>query len=127
MEKKENLSPVENNHDDPPNYMHLCSHKLASVDYNQPTIAKELKTFFKDLFLDTGLHEILMTKKVVYKEVFKKGYESEYLENILSNYLLLQKKEVMRYTYPSFIEGQMKNIKDRGRPYLFLRCDFVRA
>jgi hypothetical protein len=145
------------------------------VAFSQPTIEKELRQFFKELFLDTGLKEIMMTQKVVHKEVFNNKYERNYLDNILKNnlklhayhvwlvddvateyateeeaiaaagvkypdhedYMLLGKikrhYKVIRYNYPRWEEvitdgkKEMKRfeISDMGRPYVFLRKDFV--
>ena len=57
------------------------------IAYSQPTIVKELRQFFKELFLDTGLDEILMTQSTIWKAVFKERYERNYLENALKNVL----------------------------------------
>ncbi len=60
------------------------------IAYSQPTIEKELRQYFKDLFLDTGLEEIMMTQKVVHKEVFNNKYERNYLSNVLTNNLKVE-------------------------------------
>ncbi|MES2457219.1 MAG: primase-helicase family protein [Bacteroidota bacterium] len=60
------------------------------VAYSQPTIEKELRSFFKELFLVTGLDQILMTQDVIHKEVFNKKYERNYLSNVLTDRLKLK-------------------------------------
>src|SRR5436190_21234018 len=53
------------------------------VAYSEPTIIKEIRQSLKDLFLDTGMNEILMTAEVIMKELLPKRYERNYLHTIL--------------------------------------------
>lgn len=81
------------------------------IAYSQPTIEKELRQYFKELFLDTGLDEILMTQKVVHKEVFNNKYERNYLSNVLTNNLKVEplhkwKVEGMDYEYTTIEEAK---------------------
>jgi hypothetical protein len=64
------------------------------IQYSQSTIVKELRTFFKDLFLDTGMDEILMTAEVVMKEALSKRYEKNYLAKVLQDDLKVQQYHV---------------------------------
>jgi hypothetical protein len=81
------------------------------IAYSQPTIEKELRQYFKELFLDTGLEEILMTQKVVHKEVFNNKYERNYLSNVLTNNLKVDnyhkwKVDGMEYEYSTIEEAR---------------------
>lgn len=62
------------------------------VDYSRPTIEKDLRAFFKELFLVTGLDEILMTSDIIQKEALNKKYEKNYLQKVLTENLGLMQK-----------------------------------
>jgi len=51
-----------------------------------PTIIKEIRQGLKELFLDTGKDQILMTAEVLQKELLgRKNYERSYVHNILQD------------------------------------------
>lgn len=61
------------------------------IAYSQPTIEKELRYYFHEIFLDTGLQEILMTQADVHKVVFNnKQFEGNYLQRILKENLKVE-------------------------------------
>lgn len=61
------------------------------IAYSQPTIEKELRFYFKEVFLDTGLEEILMTQADIHKVVFNnKQFEGNYLQRILKDNLKVE-------------------------------------
>jgi hypothetical protein len=57
------------------------------VAYSKTTIEKELRQYFKEVFLDFGVDEILMSRKDIHKEVFNNRYEANYLEKVLKEEL----------------------------------------
>lgn len=66
----------------------LITDALRKVQaYSQPTIEKELRAYFKEMFLDTGLEEILMTQEVVQRVILNNKYEKNYVSQILKDRL----------------------------------------
>lgn len=59
------------------------------IAYSQPQVEKEMRHYFKELFLDTGVNEIWMTVAEVHKDVFKNStrYEGYYLNRIIRDNL----------------------------------------
>lgn len=56
------------------------------IAYSAPTIIKEIRQGLKELFLDTGKDQILMTAEVLMKELLpRKNYERSYVHNILQD------------------------------------------
>lgn len=55
------------------------------IAYSQPQVEKEMRHYFKELFLDTGVNEIWMTVAEVHKDIFKNStrYEGYYLNRII--------------------------------------------
>lgn len=121
------------------------------IRYSRPVIEKELIQHLRDMFLDFGVEEIMMTRKDVHKEFFNNRYEANYVEKVLKDHLHIDqfhklnndeldlyqnpKKEytTTRYTYPRW-ETQLRDGKTEvirvdvsglGRPYIFKRSQFV--
>lgn len=59
------------------------------VAHSAPTIAKELRQFFRDKFLDFGIKELHMTREDIHQDCFNGRYERNYLEDVMKNYLRL--------------------------------------
>jgi len=121
------------------------------IQHSMPTIQKELIQFLKDMFLDFGVDEILMTRKAIHKECFNNKYEANYLEKVLKEnlkvdqyhildetekYLFDQPKKIYkvhRHSYPKWeirnADGKTEfvrvDVQDNGRPYVFKREQFV--
>ncbi len=122
------------------------------VEYSKPTIEKELRIFIRDIFFDFNIPEFLMSRKVINKECFNNKRDANYLERVLKDNLKVElyheldcseidsdgnpKKrfKTKRYTYPKSIvvmkdtakeEIIRVDVPDRGRPYVFKRCDFL--
>lgn len=57
------------------------------IAYSESTIVKELKQGIKDLFLDTGVEEIMMTADVIQRELLPKRYERNYIATVLKDKL----------------------------------------
>lgn len=118
------------------------------IDNSMPGAVKELRQFLKDMFLDFGLEEIMMTRKALNKECFNNKHAANYLEKILKDNLkvepyheleqedgeTIKKYRVLRYTYPKYEwrwtgenrqEPVRMDVQDIGRPYVFYRKDFL--
>lgn len=63
---------------------------LRVINFSQSTIVKEIKSYMRDIFLDTGIDEILMTPDDLQKEVFQKKYERAYIHQVLTDKLKLR-------------------------------------
>lgn len=55
------------------------------IEHSKPTIEKELRQYFKEMFLDFGVEEILMCRQDIHKEVFNNRFEANYLEAVLKD------------------------------------------
>lgn len=64
------------------------------IAYSQPTIEKELRQHIKDLFLDFGVDQIMMSRKGIHERIFRGKYEANYLDNILKNNLKVEQYSV---------------------------------
>lgn len=53
------------------------------IEHSKPTIEKEIRSYFREAFLDHGVEKILMSRKDVHKEVFNGRFEANYLEAVL--------------------------------------------
>lgn len=123
------------------------------VAFSKSTMEKELRQYFKDAFLDFGVNEILMSRKIIHKEVFNNRYEANYLEKVLKEELKVDMYHKLdetqpdafgsfkkiyipkRYSYPRWEErtdatSQKKTMvrveaEDLGRPYVFKREMFL--
>lgn len=101
------------------------SEEGCTIFDSQAAIVLTLHTFFKELFLDTGLQKILMTLRAVHHQALDNKYDRYYLRNILNDIMSIQKVDIQTFTYPKFLKGKLLEIKDRGCPYVFHRKDFV--
>ncbi len=77
----------------------LKTEALRKVIINsQPTIIKELRQRMKEMFLDFGVEEILMTVSNVRDEFFRGNrYEGNYLDRVIREDLKVQKVKQWRY------------------------------
>lgn len=59
------------------------------IAHSQTQVEKELRYYLRELFMDTGVAEILMTTNAIHKEVFKNStrYEGYYLQRIVKDNL----------------------------------------
>ena len=59
------------------------------IAYSQPQVEKEMRDYFKELFLDTGVSEIWMSTNDIHKDIFKNStrYEGYYLNRIVRDNL----------------------------------------
>jgi hypothetical protein len=144
------------------------------IAFSQSTVKKELHHYLRDMFLDFGVDDILMSCKVI-RENFFKNKEENYIERVLKEEMHMKpvqfyvykdinydteleamaacgadglneleayaaikvKGRVMRYKYPKwdlktdFASRASERIavwvSEMGRPYKFLRKDFVGA
>ena len=104
---------------------------LAKVIANsRPTIEKEIRTRIREMFLDFGMDEILMTARNVNEEFFRNKYEQNYVIKVLRDEMRLENYKngaVARYSYPrwekhnqgSGIQMDMAEVKELGRPFVF--------
>lgn len=60
------------------------------IEHSKPTIEKELRQYFREVFSDFGVEEILMSRKDVHKEVFNNKFEANYLEAVLKERIGVQ-------------------------------------
>lgn len=114
------------------------------IEHSRSAIEKEIRSKLREMFLDFGEKEILLTKKVIHEKFFRGRFEDNYLERVLkesirADYYFIeeegQKKYVVRrYTYPQWerkesMGGQSElvrvDIKDVGRPFVFRREMFI--
>lgn len=55
------------------------------IEHSKPTIEKELRQYFREMFFDFGVDEILMCRQDIHKEVFNNKFEANYLEAVLKD------------------------------------------
>lgn len=120
---------------------------------SRPTIQKELHFYIKDAFLDFGIKKLMMSLQDIHRVVLNNKFERSYLEKVLEENMQADKfhelddtkqdlfgnpgkiYKTVRYSYPRWEKRYENNIektervdvKCNGRPYLFLREDFVSA
>lgn len=107
---------------------------------SMPTIEKELRTRFREMFMDFGVTEIRMTAKKVHEEFFRGKYEYNYVLKVLRENLKVDTLKtgdgteiVCRYQYPKWetkangggLETVQVMVSDRGRPFVFHRENFL--
>ena len=124
------------------------------VDFSRSTAQKEIRQKIKDMFIDFGLNEIMMTRMAIHKEFFNNRYEANYIEKVLKEEMKVDqfhiipdpndkdlygqpKKKYMpkRFTYPKweevFKDGKKEvirvEVECNGRPYVFKREDYLTA
>ena len=106
---------------------------------NEPSHVQELRERLKEIFLDFGQDEIMMTIQDINREFFKDKLERTYLQKILKEYLNVStfkddegKPKLVRYNYT--MHGDLttdsetinkREVNNVGRPYLFKRKDFL--
>jgi hypothetical protein len=103
-----------------------------AVNASLPTVEKEIKIQMEESFISSGLDQILMTTKDIREHFGLKKYEQDYVNEICSENLALEKlkgkdgkTKVKKYRFPSFDNGELKMVKSAGRPWVFNRKDFV--
>lgn len=112
------------------------------VAQSKTTVEKEIRTRMQSLFEDFGENMITMTVSDIRKEFFNNRYEEKYVLEILRDQMKIEQYwdpgpdntkifKVKRYEYPkqhmdySKNELQKVQIKSVGRPFVFLRPDFI--
>lgn len=105
------------------------------IQHSKPTFEKEIRLYLKDLFLDFGVQEVLMSRKDIHKEVFNCRGEINYVERVIKDNLRPeQHKTVTRYSYPRWdqrmaVGGKMEtvrvDVRCSGRPFIFHREDYL--
>lgn len=125
----------------------LVTEALKKVIRNsQSTLEKEIRVKLQSLFEDFSENIILMTVTEIRKEFFNNRYEEKYVIETLRERMKLDQwwvpdpstpdvklYKVHRYTYPKwhidYKDGGQEtvrlDIKGHGRPFVFLRPDFV--
>ena len=125
----------------------LITEALKKVIRNsQSTLEKELHVKMQSLFEDFSENIILMTVSEIRKEFFNNRYEEKYMLETLRERMKLDQwwipdpiipgvklYKVHRYTFPKwhtdYKDGKQEtvriDIKGHGRPFVFLRPDFV--
>lgn len=73
------------------------------IEYSKPTIVKELKHHLKEMFLDFGVDEILMSRSDIHERLLRQKYEVGYVEKTLKDDLKVE-------TYHEF-EVEKKQVK----------------
>lgn len=124
------------------------------VEFSKSTVQKEIRQRIRDMFIDFGLNEIMMTRMSIHKEFFNNRYEANYIEKVLKEEMKIEQyykipdpeaKDLLgnpikkyiptRHTYPKWdevFENQQKKtikveVECNGRPYVFKREDFLNA
>ncbi len=136
------------------------------VAFSQSTVQKEIRQKIRDMFMDHGVDEILMTRAAVQENLLTKKYEANYLERVLKEDLKLDMYHDFEYNgaeYKSLAELKLANkecdetkitkkyktkrhsfprwetrvvehgntvrmrvlVADNGRPYIFMRDQFL--
>jgi hypothetical protein len=121
------------------------------IQYSRPTIEKEIRQYMRDAFMDFGVTEIRMARQDIHRVVLNNRYEANYLERVLREDLKLDQYwephptekdlfgqpekvyKVCRYKYPRYEKRYENNVEKMervevsgiGRPYVFLRRDFI--
>lgn len=112
-----------------------------TVQVNEPSHARKLRSEIRSDFLDFGEKEILMPLNEIAAHYFSKKVEKPYLKELLSDYLQVEQlktkdgktKQVRGYYYrwedSITLEGSTERRRSKviwnGRPYVFKRSDFV--
>ncbi len=105
------------------------------ISHSKPSYEKEIRTYLRDMFLDFGEQEILLSRRDLHQLVFNGRGEASYVERIVKDNIkpeLPTKTE--RYSYPRWEQrtgaaGKPELVRVEiqvvGRPYKFLRADFL--
>ncbi len=89
------------------------------IAYSQPTIEKELRFYFKEMFLLTGLQQVLMTQSDIHKVVFNnKQFEGNYLQRILKDNLKVEAFHVWN------VDGDSREFEAEGEAIAFAANKF---
>jgi hypothetical protein len=103
------------------------------VNHNKSVAEKELVNYLRQLFMDAGFYQLQFTLKYICDEIFRKRYETGYIEKIIKEHLNLQaSKKVMRFTYPEIkrayvdnkYQDQITMNEGHGRPITFRVEDY---
>ncbi len=113
------------------------------VEYNKPTVIKELHEYMREIFFRTRQDEVLMDADDVRAYVFGGNrYERNYLNKLLGRDLHIDRYKntagqyvTKDYEFPVFeirkdhstgnVERVKLTVKGNGRPFVFKRDDFV--
>lgn len=94
------------------------------INESKSSLCKDLEMHIEDLFVNNpncqGFYAAALDLKVKYFN-YENQYQPSYIGYVLRDELKMKRQEMMRYN-PFIEEGAKKT----GRPYLFLRCEFVK-
>jgi len=103
-----------------------------AVNASLPTVEKEIRLQMEELFITTGMAEILMTTKDIRNHFGLGRFENDYVNQICEENLSLEKlkgkdgkTKSKRFNVPSIENGELKMVPSHGRPWVFLKRDFV--
>lgn len=88
------------------------------VAHSQTTIVKELRQYFRDLFRDFGVTEVMMTKVAIHEDALRKRYEINYLERAIEQELKAEQYHIFVYkenhykTWELAVDAVKKDIQD---------------
>jgi hypothetical protein len=123
------------------------------IEFSRSTVQKEIRQRIRDMFMDFGVNEILMTRIAIHKEFFNNRHEANYIERVLKEEMKVDQYHELdpaakdlygnpekiyktkRHSYPKWDEAFENNTKkmvrvevdSNGRPYVFKREDFLTA
>ncbi|MFC2107572.1 primase-helicase family protein [Bacteroidota bacterium] len=119
----------------------LKTHALMKIQANsQPWVESEIRSRLKDLFIDSGNREILMSSSIICKEFFKGKFTGKYIFQILTENIKAEQLSdengkiiVKTYEYPRSDQAMLNDslvdnisyVKHRGRAFLFKREEFL--
>ena len=104
-----------------------------AVQASLPTVEKEIRLQLEEIFISTGMKDLLMTTKDIREHFGLKRYEQDYINEICQENLGLEKlkgkdgkTKVKKYKIPTFKDGELEMVKSSGRPWVIHRKDFVK-
>lgn len=118
------------------------------VAHSKPMIEKELRIKLENMFMDYSENIIYMTLGDIRKELLNNRFEEKYVDSVLRENLKVdnywephptepskRQYKVKRYSYPKWhisyssgsngAESVRQDVKCTGRPFVFLRTDFL--
>src|SRR5690554_5330089 len=105
-----------------------------AVEASLPTVEKEIRLQAEELFITSGMEEILMTTKDIREHFGLKRFENDYINDVCAENIGLEKlrgkdgkTKVKKYRIPTIENGDIKMIPSSGRPWVLLRKEFVKT
>jgi hypothetical protein len=122
------------------------------IAHSEPLVVKEIKTKIRDMFMDFGLDQIMMSRKDIASEFFNNKYDHSYLERVLKENMKVdtyhevdanekdpdtgepvKQYKTTRYSFPKWeiklVDNRMQparvDVKSIGRPFVFFRNEFL--